>query len=88
MIMNRRLSEALKIISDVDAQDASVVARGNRAHARVMAMIEYADQVTGLREQALIANLLTVAGMNIAESDAALKQALALLSKQTGTPPA
>ena len=48
-------------------------------------MIEYADQVTGLREQALIANLLTVAGMNITESDAALRQALALLSKQTGT---
>ena len=31
--MNRRLSEALEIISEVDAQDASVVARGNRAHA-------------------------------------------------------
>jgi hypothetical protein len=58
-IMNRRLREALEIISDVDAKDASISARGHRAHARVIALIEYAEQVTGIREQALIANLLT-----------------------------
>lgn len=71
--MNRRLRKALKIISDVDAEDASMGARGHRAHARVIAMIESAEQVAGIREQALIANLLTVAGMNIPESDAALR---------------
>jgi hypothetical protein len=83
--MNQRLREALEIISDVDAEDASVVARGNRAHARVTAMIEYAEQVTGIREQALIANLLTLAGLNIPESDAALQRTLALLSEPSRT---
>lgn len=81
--MNQRLREALEIISEVDPEDASVVARGNRAHARVIAMIEYADQVAGLREQALIANLLTVAAMNIPQSDTALTRALTLLSEPT-----
>jgi hypothetical protein len=84
--MNRRLREALEIISDVDAKDASISARGHRAHARVIALIEYAEQVTGIREQALIANLLTVAGMNIPESNAALERALALLAVTSANP--
>jgi hypothetical protein len=82
--MNQRLREALDIISGVDAQDASMVARGHRAHARVLAMIECAEQVDRLREQALVANLLTLARMDTAASDTALSQALALLSQTSG----
>jgi hypothetical protein len=81
--MNQRLREALEIISGVDAADASMLARGHRAHARVLAMIESAEQMAGLREQALVANLLTLARMDVAESDAALRQALALLPPTT-----
>lgn len=79
--MDPRLLEALEIIAKIESEDASPIARGHRAHARVLTMIELTKQVGGLREQALIANLLTVADKGLPQSEFALKRALDLLGK-------
>ena len=77
--MNQRLAEAIAILGDVEADDASNDARGRRAHARVIAMIEFADEVSGMRREQRIANLLTLAQMDKKDSKTALEEARRLL---------
>lgn len=69
-------AEARKIIGGVTRSDSSAEARGQRAHARVLAMIETA-------EQARIANLLAVAAMSRRESGSAYAEAVAALGLNT-----
>lgn len=78
--MNHRLHEALAILGDIDAEDASTDARGRRAHARVIATIEFADEVSALRREHRIANLLTLAQLGKKDSQAALDEARRLLA--------
>ncbi|MCW2134287.1 hypothetical protein [Arthrobacter sp. VKM Ac-2550] len=81
--MNERLAEAIAILGDVEADDASNDARGRRAHARVIAMIEFADEVSGMRREQRIANLLTLAQMDKKDSKSALEEARRLLELDT-----
>ena len=81
--MNERLVEAIAILGDVEADDASNDARGRRAHARVIAMIEFADEVSGMRREQRIANLLTLAQMDKKDSKTALEEARRLLELDT-----
>lgn len=83
--MNKRLEEALSILGDIDAEDASNDARGRRAHARVLAMIEFADEVAELRREQRIANLLKLAQFGKKDSQAALNEARRLLGVDTET---
>jgi hypothetical protein len=83
--MNERLAEAIAILGDIEADDASNDARGRRAHARVIAMIEFADEVSGMRREQRIANLLTLAQMDKKDSKTALEEARRLLELDTGT---
>jgi hypothetical protein len=78
--MNARLHEALAILGDIDADDASTEARGRRAHARVIAMIEFADEVSGMRREQRIANLLALAQLGKKDSQPALNEARRLLA--------
>lgn len=81
--MNERLAEAIAILGDIEADDASNDARGRRAHARVIAMIEFADEVSGMRREQRIANLLTLAQMDKKDSKTALEEARRLLELDT-----
>jgi hypothetical protein len=81
--MNERLAEAIAILGDIEADDASNEARGRRAHARVIAMIEFADEVSGMRREQRIANLLTLAQMDKKDSKTALEEARRLLELGT-----
>jgi hypothetical protein len=83
--MNQRLAEAIAILGDVEADDASNDARGRRAHARVIAMIEFADEVSGMRREQRIANLLTLAQMDKKDSKTALEEARRLLELDTAS---
>ncbi|QTG81273.1 hypothetical protein [Arthrobacter crystallopoietes] len=83
--MNERLAEAIAILGDVEADDASNDARGRRAHARVIAMIEFADEVSGMRREQRIANLLTLAQMDKKDSKTALEEARRLLELDTAS---
>ena len=83
--MNQRLAEAIAILGDVEADDASNDARGRRAHARVIAMIEFADEVSGMRREQRIANLLTLAQMDKKDSKTALEEARRLLALDTAS---
>ena len=83
--MNQRLAEAIAILGDVEADDASNDARGRRAHARVIAMIEFADEVSGMRREQRIANLLTLAQMDKKDSKPALEEARRLLELDMGS---
>jgi hypothetical protein len=83
--MNERLAEALAILGDIETDDASNDARGRRAHARVIAMIEFADEVSGMRREQRIANLLTLAQMDKKDSKTALEEARRLLELDTGS---
>ncbi|HEX2247571.1 MAG TPA: hypothetical protein VHH13_08475, partial [Arthrobacter sp.] len=68
---------------DIEADDATNEARGRRAHARVIAMIEFADEVSGMRREQRIANLLTLAQMDKKDSKTALEEARRLLELGT-----
>lgn len=81
--MNERLAEAIAILGDIEADDATNEARGRRAHARVIAMIEFADEVSGMRREQRIANLLTLAQMDKKDSKIALEEARRLLELGT-----
>jgi hypothetical protein len=81
--MNERLAEAMAILGDIEADDATNEARGRRAHARVIAMIEFADEVSGMRREQRIANLLTLAQMDKKDSKTALEEARRLLELGT-----
>ena len=83
--MNERLAEAIAILGDIEADDASNDARGRRAHARVIAMIEFADEVSGMRREQRIANLLTLAQMDKKDSKTALEEARRLLALDTAS---
>ena len=80
--MNARLHEAIAILGDIDADDASTEARGRRAHARVIAMIEFADEVSGMRREQRIANLLTLAQLGRKDAQSALNEARRLLAAE------
>jgi hypothetical protein len=67
-------------LGDIDADDASTEARGRRAHARVIAMIEFADEVSGMRREQRIANLLALAQLGKKDSQPALNEARRLLA--------
>lgn len=78
--MNSRLQEAITILGEIEADDASTEARGRRAHARVIAMIEFTEEVSAMRREQRIANLLTLAQMGKKDSQAALNEARRLLA--------
>jgi hypothetical protein len=83
--MNKRLNEALAILDEINADDASTEARGRRAHARVLAMIEFAEEIAEQRREQRIANLLTLAQFGKKDSQAALNEARRLLGIDTET---
>ncbi|NKX52200.1 hypothetical protein HER39_16820 [Arthrobacter deserti] len=82
--MNSRLQEAIAILGEIEADDASTEARGRRAHARVIAMIEFADEVSAMRREQRIANLLALAQLGKKDSQAALDEARRLLALDAG----
>ncbi|REE04267.1 hypothetical protein LG284_14085 [Citricoccus nitrophenolicus] len=76
------LTEALQILKDTDADDSRVKARGRRAHARVLAMINFADETARLRREQRIANLLMLARMSHDDSEWALDEARSMLHEE------
>ena len=70
--MNARLHEAIAILGDIDADDASTEARGRRAHAARAA-------VRRCRHRRY-ANLLTLAQLGKKDSQSALNEARRLLA--------
>lgn len=73
------LSDALELLSSTQPEDASVEARGLRAHARVLAMVEMAREAARTRREQRIANLLLLAQLDKKDSGRALKEARRLL---------
>ncbi|NUL46477.1 hypothetical protein F7P69_14910 [Cellulosimicrobium funkei] len=76
------LSDALQILNGTDADDSRVKARGRRAHARVLAMINFADETARLSREQRIANLLMLAKMDHEDSQWALDEARAMLHEK------
>ncbi|MEO9248029.1 hypothetical protein ABDK96_10075 [Citricoccus nitrophenolicus] len=76
------LSDALQILKGTDADDSRVKARGRRAHARVLAMINFADETARLSREQRIANLLMLAKMDHEDSQWALDEARAMLHEK------
>lgn len=76
------LSDALQILKGTDADDSRVKARGRRAHARVLAMINFADETARLSREQRIANLLMLAQMDHEDSQWALDEARAMLHEK------
>ncbi|MGM7669826.1 hypothetical protein [Microbacterium sp. A93] len=76
------LIEALEILRGTDANDTRPKARGRRAHARVLAMINFADETARLSREQHIANLLALAKTDHADADWALGEARRMLSEQ------
>ncbi|MCU6480483.1 hypothetical protein [Arthrobacter sp. A2-55] len=68
--MNEAIRAAKAILAKVRFDDATTTARGRRAHARVVATIEAAEQLAGIETQLRIANLVALSGLG---GDAALK---------------
>lgn len=73
------LNDALELLSSTEPDDASVEARGLRAHARVLAMVEMAREAARTRREQRIANLLLLAQLDKKDSNRALKEARRLL---------
>ncbi|MBM6622224.1 hypothetical protein JTF08_11450 [Micrococcaceae bacterium RIT802] len=73
------LNDALELLSCTQPEDASVEARGLRAHARVLAMVEMAREAARTRREQRIANLLLLAQLDKKDSGRALKEARRLL---------
>jgi hypothetical protein len=80
--MKNLLVEALEILRGTDANDTRTKARGRRAHARVLAMIDFADETARVSREQRIANLLTLAQLDHKDSDWALKEARRMLSEE------
>jgi hypothetical protein len=80
--MKNLLVEALEILRGTDANDTRTKARGRRAHARVLAMINSADEMANLSREQRIANLLTLAQLDHKDSAWALKEARRMLSEE------
>jgi hypothetical protein len=78
--MKNLLTEALEILRDTDANDTRTKARGRRAHARVLAMINFADETARLSREQRIANLLTLAQTDHEDAGWALDEARRMLS--------
>ncbi|MEE1622405.1 hypothetical protein ACQ3I4_13000 [Zafaria sp. Z1313] len=75
------LDEALEVLSGTDPEDASAEARGRRAHARVLAMIEMARQAEASQREQRIANLLLLAQLDKKDAGPALKEARRLMAE-------
>ena len=82
--MNDILTEALGLLADTDAEDSGSEARGRRAHARVLAMIEMARAADDTRREQRIANLLLLAQLDKKDSGWALKAARRLIAEDAG----
>lgn len=86
---NDNLHEALELLSSTDPEDSRQEARGRRAHARVLAMIEMASEAARARREQRIANLLLLAQLDKKDAGSALKEARRLLFEElepsTGT---
>lgn len=78
------LNEALELLDEMDPEDSSTEARGLRAHARVLAMVEMAREAAWTRREQRIANLLTLAQLDKKDSSRALKEARRLLFEGDG----
>lgn len=78
--MKTLLTEALQIIRGTDENDSRTKARGRRAHARVLAMINFADETARLSREQHIANLLTLAQTGHEDAEWALSEARRMLS--------
>ncbi|WP_411730717.1 hypothetical protein [Paeniglutamicibacter sp.] len=78
--MNDVISEALIVLGSTDADDSGPEARGRRAHARVLAMIELARESGRSRREQRIANLLMLAQLDKKDSSEALREARRLMS--------
>lgn len=78
--MNDIVLEALNILGDTDTDDSGPEARGRRAHARVLAMIELARESGRSRREQRIANLLTLAQLDKKDASDALREARRLMS--------
>lgn len=78
--MNDIISEALNILGTTDADDSGPEARGRRAHARVLVMVELAQEAARSRHEQRIANLLLLAQLDKKDSPEALKEARRLMS--------
>ncbi|GAA4284214.1 hypothetical protein GCM10022261_17450 [Brevibacterium daeguense] len=81
------LTEALEILGDTDADDSTAEARGRRAHARVLAMVEMTNEAALARREQRIANLLALAQLDKKDSAWALKEAREMLSDSTAAAP-
>jgi hypothetical protein len=80
--MKNLLVEALEILRGTDANDTRTKARGRRAHARVLAMINSADEMAKLSREQRIANLLSLAQLDHKDAGWALKEARRMLSDE------
>jgi hypothetical protein len=81
--MKNLLAEALEILRDTEANDTRTKARGRRAHARVLTMIDLADETAKLSREQRIGNLLALAQLD-KESGWALEEARRMLSEEAG----
>lgn len=79
--MKELLTEALQILKGTDANDTRTRARGRRAHARVLAMINFADETAKLSREQRIANLLALARTDHEDAAWALREAHQMLSE-------
>lgn len=80
--MKNLLVEALEILRGTDANDTHTKARGRRAHARVLAMINSADEMAKLSREQRIANLLSLAQLDHKDAGWALEEARRMLSDE------
>jgi hypothetical protein len=80
--MKNLLVEALEILRGTDANDTRTKARGRRAHARVLAMINSADEMAKLSHEQRIANLLSLAQLDHKDAGWALKEARRMLADE------
>lgn len=80
--MENLLVEALKILEGTDADDVRTKARSRRAHARVLAMINFADETARHSREQRIANLLSLAQLDHKDSEWALAEARRMLSEE------
>ena len=83
---NRILDEALDILGVTEIDDSSQEARGRRAHARVLAMIEMVRESEKSRREQRIANLLLLAQLDKKDSGPALKEARRLMAEDDHRP--
>jgi hypothetical protein len=79
--MKNLLTEAMSILRDTDADDVRTKARARRAHARVLAMINFADETARLSREQRIANLLTLAQAEHPDAEWALDEARRMLTE-------